>query len=54
MFKSWKTTLIGIALIAFGGYVAIHDNDNATGTAIVLAGIGLVGAKDSNATHTKP
>lgn len=55
MWKNWRTSLAGIATIAAGaaGIVNAPSNDVNTLTqsvAAILAGIGLLTAKDSNVT----
>jgi len=54
--KSWKTTLAGVcaivsALAAAGSAIAVgHPVDYMTTFAAVMAGVGLITAKDSNVT----
>lgn len=46
---NWKTTLSGIASI-ITGIVAILNNHVTEGIAAIVAGVGLLAAKDSNVT----
>lgn len=48
IFKSWKTTVLGIATIAITLLSSNGKIDATTATAII-SGIGLIGAKDHNA-----
>ena len=48
--KSWKTTLIGIAIIIAGIYVFIASKDYTQSGIAIVAGIGLINAKDNNVT----
>jgi hypothetical protein len=49
--KNWKTSLIGVALIALG-IIGIKWTcvDGVTGGAIITAGVGFLAAKDHNVT----
>ena len=52
--KNWKTTLSGVSLIISG--IALFFNDQAKiaeAFAMVMAGVGLVTAKDNNVTGGK-
>lgn len=45
--KDWKTTGIGLAMIAFGAYLTLTGFDMAVSGAWLGGGVGLVCAKDS-------
>lgn len=47
--KNWKTTLSGLICLVFGGWMIIKGMEEIGGLAVV-AGLGLLGAKDSNVT----
>jgi len=49
MFKNWKTSLAGLGTV-ITGVIAIVNGDMATGVASIVAGLGLIFAKDSNVT----
>lgn len=54
MLTNWKTTLAGILTIAtFGGKIVLNEGRNVSSEDIagIIAGIGLLFAKDSNVTH---
>jgi len=48
--KSWKTSLLGIAIIIAGIYVFVSTNDWTQAGIAIVAGIGLLNAKDNNVT----
>ncbi len=51
MFTSWKTSLTGIGMIAFGIIgLAVGKLTYDVATSAILAGLGLIFAKDSNVT----
>lgn len=52
MFKSWKTTLSGIAAV-ITGVVAIASGETLTGVTAIITGIGLIAGKDFNVTGGK-
>ena len=56
MITSWKTSLLGLALVALGVIgLSFGKVEGVTGGAIITAGLGLVASKDSNVTGgTKP
>jgi len=47
MFKSWKTTLSGLAAV-ITGVVAVASGDTLTGLTAIIAGVGLIVGKDFN------
>lgn len=47
--KNWKTTLTGVAVI-IAGCALIYVGQAAVGGTVILIGLGLVSAKDSNVT----
>lgn len=49
IFKSWKTTIAGIAIIVMKLLVA-HGKINVSDAPLILTGIGLIAAKDHNVT----
>jgi general stress protein CsbA len=49
--KSWKTTLIGLALIGAGIYTGVTAKTSWTESAVIITmGAGFLVAKDHNAT----
>lgn len=48
-FKSWKTSLTGLAIIALK-LLAAHGKIDANDLPVLVAGIGLIAAKDHNVT----
>lgn len=47
--KNWKTTLTG-ALVVIAGVALIYVGKTVEGTALLVAGLGLLSAKDNNVT----
>jgi hypothetical protein len=52
IFKSWKTTIIGVVVIVTK-ILALHGHIGADDAAIIAGGVGLVLCKDGSATHTE-
>ena len=52
--RSWKTTLAGISTLLSVAVKIIMDPSSLTATdiGVIVAGIGLIRAKDDNATHS--
>lgn len=50
---NWKTTITGVLVIACGVYLIIAGTSEA-GIPIVIAGVGLLSAKDSDVTGAGP
>ena len=48
--KNMKTNLVGIAMIGAGIMVYVKTNDYVQASPAILAGIGLLFAKDNNVT----
>ena len=52
MFKSWKTTLAGLASIATG-VISFSNGETMTGITAIIAGVGLLLGKDFNVSGQK-
>lgn len=50
---NWKTTLTGLIVIACGVYLIVKGTTEA-GIPVVIAGVGLLCAKDSDVTGSGP
>lgn len=48
--SNWKTTLLGLASIGYGVKVFVSTGDLAQSYAAIIAGIGLIFAKDADKT----
>ena len=51
--KSWKTTLLGLATLGYAVKVFVTTGNLAEAYTAVVAGIGLIFAKDADQTGTK-
>lgn len=52
--QSWKSTLVGILMLAAAGYRFYTTGEINWGELVVgLAGVGFIVTKDFNASHTK-
>lgn len=49
MFKSWKTAITGIVTVGSGIFLIVKGNTE-VGISLVVAGVGLFFAKDSDVT----
>lgn len=45
--KSWRTTVIGVSMLAVGGYLAFTGTDSATVALFISGGTGFILSKDS-------
>lgn len=56
IFKSWRTTLVGIVILAYLAYKLFWlENEIDTQTIIeMLFATGFIVTKDAKSTHTKP
>jgi hypothetical protein len=43
--KSWRTTIVGVALIAIGAFL-VYIEQPVLGTTLITAGLGFVGYKE--------
>lgn len=50
MTKNWRTSLVGTVIIIAGVYVFISSKDYTQAGTAIIAGIGLLCAKDGNVT----
>lgn len=48
--KNWKTTLAGVSMLLSGIVLIVSEKNYASGVTAIIAGIGLVFAKDGNVT----
>lgn len=48
MKKNWKTTTLGIVIIIAGVYVFLDTKDFTQAGIAIVAGVGLLNAKDNN------
>ena len=46
--EDWKTTICGIACLAFGGWSLMIEKDGGTALAFVTMGVGFILAKDGH------
>jgi hypothetical protein len=49
---NWKTSLIGVVVIA-GGILLVIKGDQTLGATVIMAGVGLIAAKDAGVTGAK-
>lgn len=55
VFKNWRTTLVGIAILGYAGYQAYTTGTvNVQEMIVALAGVGFIVGKDGPVSHTKP
>lgn len=55
LFKSWKTTMLGLVIIGMSIYHYFTTGEQINWASVIasLIGIGFVFSKDSNDSHTK-